>query len=415
MDELAHRYILLGLRLARISPGLLDSYVGPGELREIAVGEPAPLPEELHDEAMALAELAASLPGGDSPTTRRRAWFGGQLRAMSALARRAAGEEISYLDLVEELTAVRVRPVPDRDLLVVHQQLDDALAGDGSLRERVARLREALRIPPPQVVPAIRGSAERFRVVTRRDFDLPDDEGIDWEEVHDRPWGAYAEYLGERRTRIQVNVDLPNEVSGVAFLASHEAYPGHHVDHIVKAHSLIMAAGLGEATLRTMGTPEAVIAEGLADVAREVVMSDRELEAELRRIGGDVGVDGDWGAAVAMRGAFMSLLSAQGNAGIMLHHDGRPTREVRAYLADVGLVADDRLDHLMRVLADPVGGMIFPYAEGARLIRPWLEVQGQTSGFWRLLSEQLSPAVLQADLDGDRDAGRTPVNDPLHP
>jgi len=415
MDELGHRYLLLGLRLARISPGFLDSYVGPGELREIAAGESPPLAEELHEEAMALAELAASLPGGDAPTARRRAWFGGQLRAMSTLARRAAGEEISYLDLVEELIALRVTPVPDRDLLLVHQQLDDALPGEGSLRERVARLREALRIPPQHVVSAIRGSAERFRAATRRDFDLPDDEGIEWEEAHGRPWGAYAEYLGHRRTRIQVNVDLPIEVSGAAFLASHEAYPGHHVDHIVKDRTLIAGADLGEATLRTMGTPEAVIAEGLADVAREVVMSDRELEAELRRIGRDAGIAGDWGAAVAVHGAFMALLSAQGNAGIMLHHGGRRAHEVRAYLADVGLVPDDRLDHVMRVLADPVAGMIFPYAEGARLIRPWLELQGQTAGFWRLLSEQLSPAVLQADLDADRDAGRTPVGGPVHP
>ncbi len=402
MDELARRYLLLALRLARISPGLLDSYVGPPELREIALGEPVPFAAELHDEAVTVADLAASLPGTDAATTRRRAWFAGQLRAMSALARRAGGEEIAYLDLVEELTGIRVAPVPDGDLIAVRARIEVALTGPGLLQERIARLRARLRIPPEGVVEAVRGSAARFRAATRRDFELPPDEAIEWAEVHDRPWGAFAQYLGRRRTRVELNVDLPMEVSAAAVLASHEAYPGHHVDHIVKDRTLIDEAGLGEATLRTMGTPEAVLAEGLADVAREVVMSDRELEAELRRIGRGVGVDGDWGAAVAVRAAFTDLQRAQGNAGIMLHHDGRPEHEVRDYLADVGLVPADRLDHIMRVLRDPVAGMVFPYTEGAGLIRPWLELSGQTPGFWRLLSEQLSPSVLQADLDADR-------------
>ena len=41
----------------------------------------------------------------------------------------------------------------------------------------------------------------------------------------------------------------------------------------------------------------------------------------------------------------------------------------------------------------------FTYSEGARLIRPWLEIEGQTLGFQRLLAEELSPAVLLRDLD----------------
>ncbi len=409
MDELARRYLLLGLRLERISSGLVDSYVGPAELREVAASEPVPIAAELHDEAMALGELAIALPGTDPATERRRIWFSGQLKAMSARARRAAGEEISYLDLVEELTGVRVAMAPEHELLASRKRLDAALPGTGSLRERIAALRVALRVPGERLVDAIRASAERFRTAARRDFTLPVDEGIDWEEAHDQPWGASATYLGRGRTRILVNVDVPVEVTIAAFLASHEAYPGHHVEHVVKDRTLIEEAGLGEATLRTMGTPEAVISEGLADLAREVVMSDRELEAELRRIGREVGVDGDWTAAVAMRTGMNELQAANANAAILLHQDGLPEREIRDYLTDVGLVPAEHLEHLLRVLRDPVGGMLFPYTEGARLIRPWLELQGQTSGFWRLLSEQLSPAVLQADLDADR----TPVGGPV--
>ncbi|HLY36056.1 MAG TPA: hypothetical protein VKU35_05040 [Candidatus Limnocylindria bacterium] len=409
MDELARRYLLLCLRLDRLSPGFIDSYVGPSELKEIALAEPPALATELHDETMALSELADQLPDDGPATTRRRLWFCGQLRAMGALAREAGGEEITYLDLVEQLFDMPIRPVPDAELQAARLRIDEALPGPGSLQERVAAFRATLRVPAERVLGAVQDSADRFRSLARRDFDLPPEESIAWEEAHDQPWGAFAHFLGNGRTRIQINIDLPMEVTLVAFLAAHEAYPGHHADHVVKERTLISDADLGEAMVRTMNSPEAVLAEGLADLGREVVMADWELEAELRRIGREVGVEGDWVAAVEVRNAQNELQAATGNAGIMLHHDGRPEREVRDYLSEVGAVPADRLDHSIRVLRDPVNRTYsFTYSEGKRLIRPWLEAQGQTTGFWRLLSEQLSPAALLADLE----AARSPVGDP---
>ena len=79
MDELARRYLLLGLRLDRISPGFVDSYVGPPELAEIARGEPQPLAAELHDEALALQDLARALDGDGVAGDDRRLWFLGLL------------------------------------------------------------------------------------------------------------------------------------------------------------------------------------------------------------------------------------------------------------------------------------------------------------------------------------------------
>src|SRR5438093_2558440 len=126
MDELAQRYLLLGMRLDRISPGFVDSYVGPPELAEIARGEPEPLSAELHDEALALRELAENIDGDGPATERRRLWFLGQLRAMSALARRAGGEEIAYIDLVEDLFGIPIQPTPESDLAAARERIDSA-------------------------------------------------------------------------------------------------------------------------------------------------------------------------------------------------------------------------------------------------------------------------------------------------
>lgn len=54
MDEIALRYLLLGLRLGRHLPRLIGSYHGPAELSEAVDSEPLTPAAELHDEAMLL-------------------------------------------------------------------------------------------------------------------------------------------------------------------------------------------------------------------------------------------------------------------------------------------------------------------------------------------------------------------------
>lgn len=394
MDEIARRYLLLGLRLDRHVPGFVDSYVGPPELREAVEAEDVTPAESLHDEALRLAEAADGL-SGDLPVQRRRDWFRAQLRAIGALARQASGEEIAYLDLVEQLFDVRVRPVPQDLIARALHTLDEALPGGGSLTERFQAFDAATRVPATRVVAVTRASAERFRSATARDFALPEPEEIVWDEAHDQPWGAEARFIGRGQTLVRLNVDLPQSVIGATHLAAHEGYPGHHLDHITKERSLIGEAGLGEATLRTMNTPESLLAEGLADVAREVVMSDFELAGELRRVAKDAGVEIDVEAALAIVNARETLQAAVGNAAILLHHDGAPAAEVRDYLAETTLQPPVVLDHLLRTLNDPIGRTYpFTYTDGARIIRAWLEVQGQTTGFARLLAEQHTPSGL---------------------
>jgi hypothetical protein len=403
MDEMARRYILLCLRLERVAPGFLDSYVGPAELSEAVAAEPMPMPAELHDEAMALRSMAEGSMEGDAAAQRRGRWMEGQLRSIAAQARRAGGEEIAFVDLLEELYGMRIAPVPEAELLAARQRLDDALPGDGSLSERMKAQREATRVPPDRILEVVVASSERLRGVTRRDFDLPEGEEIAWEATRDQPWGAEARFEGGGRTRIKVNLDLPLPVSAAAYLAAHEAYPGHHAEHVTKERTLVQA-GVGEAAMRTMNTPESMLAEGLADVGREVVMSDRELAAELQRIGREVGVRADWLGAVEVHEAMQELAPVGGNAGFLLHHEGRPVREVRAWAKEMSAMDEQQLDHAFRVLSHPLFRTYpFTYTEGARLIRPWLEVTGQTAGYRRLLSEQLSPAQLQAELQATSD------------
>jgi hypothetical protein len=405
MDDLALRYLTLALRIGRHVPGYIDGYSGSPELREAIDGEaPAP-PAELHSEAVALRQLVADLPDPPPSAAWRRPWLEGQLTAMSAVCRHLDGEEIAYVDLVEALYDISADPVPEDAFRAAHRMLDDALPRGGSLAERLGSQDAAVRVPTDQVLPAIRAVAEQLRRRTRQDLWLPDGESVAWEEARDVPWGAYARYEGGLRTRIEVNIDLPLGLPGIVYLAAHEAYPGHHAERACKEAVLVGEREIGEARVSCLFTPEIAMSEGMADLAREVLVADGELGSVFRRLARQLGMGVDPAALereARIARARELLRGASVNAALKLFHEGLPQREVRAWLAEVGLQSPARVDHELRTLRDPLWSTSpFTYRIGPTLLAEWLEVKGQTVGFARLLTEPLSPRQVRAEL-GDR-------------
>lgn len=47
-------------------------------------------------------------------------------------------------------------------------------------------------------------------------------------------WMAYNRYLGNSKSRIEINTDLPMRVSVLPGLIAHEGYPGHQTDLSIK-------------------------------------------------------------------------------------------------------------------------------------------------------------------------------------
>jgi hypothetical protein len=396
------RYIELGLALGRHVDGLVDAYYGPPTPAARAAAAPPPSPEKLVADGRALlAALDSGAPlddadtvDGDLGTAARRRWVRAQVVGLLTTARRLAGEDIGYVDEVESCYGVRPSPVPEEDLAAAHVRLDEALPGSGPLADRLIAWRESHLIPPHLLLAAIASLAEELRHRTRQLFGLPDGEHVDFELVTDKPWSGFNTYLGDLHSRVAVNTDLPVLSTSLAHLVAHEAYPGHHTEHTRKEVGLVRRRRWMEESIFLVGTPQCLLAEGLADLGLETVLGPRPEPAvadHLRPLG--IRYDADVIAAVAQAGEVLGAV--RGNAAWRLYVDGADPDLVTAEVARWALLPPARAAKAVEFLLHPTWrAYISCYVEGLPLCRRF--VGGDPTRFARLLSEQLVPADLVA-------------------
>jgi len=374
-ESATERYLRLGLRLGRHVDGMVDAYFGPPELQAAVAAEPLLEPRAL---VSAADELLDELEDG---------WLRDQTVGVRTYAGVLAGEALSYSDEVEGCYGVRPRHTDEAVFAAAHDQLDGLLPGAGSLAARHERWRDATRVPSEQVERAVAAIIERAREATRDLIDLPDGEGVALEIVHDEPWMAFCNYLGDLRSRIEVNVDLPQSAFALLVLAMHETYPGHHTERACKEQLLVRGRGLLEETLVLVPTPQSLVSEGIATLAPSMLLEGAAggAIAEVLR---DRGIEIDLQHALAVERAAEPLRWAEVNAALMLHEGGADEAETQAYLEHWGLMSQEIGAHVIRFLKEPTSRTyILTYAAGLELCRAY--VADEPARFRRLLAEQV--------------------------
>lgn len=386
--EVVTSYLELGLRLGRHVDGLVDAYFGPAELAAQVEAEELHEPSELAADAAALLE-ALDDAGLEEQRTR---WLRAQLVGLETVARKLAGEEIGYEDEVERCYGVRPRRVPEEVFEAAHQELDAALPGSGSVAERYQGWREGDGLQGETLAGVVETLAADFRARTDALLGLPAGESAHFEYVSDEPWAAFNYYQGELRSRIALNTDTSMTPTFVTELVAHETYPGHHTEHVWKEEVLVRGRDQAEESILMIGTPQSLIAEGIAGLALEILLgADAQKVTASHVAETDVAYDPD--VALAVQRARVPLEDVPGNAALLLHEDGASEDEAREYLMRWGLHSDKRARQSTRFMTDPVWrAYVTTYPDGHRICRDW--VGGDAERFKRLLTEQLTPADL---------------------
>lgn len=410
---LVERYIILGLSIGRHVDGFVDAYYGPPGLAARVTAAPIDAPDALVAEARAvLADLDAGAPLGEvaagatsMPATSgsddragtaegasRRRWLRGQVVGLLTSSRMLAGEEISYVDEVEGCYGVRPRRPAEDEIVAAHVALDEVVPGTGPIAERYVAWREAQAVAPELLQPAIDSLAEELRERTGRMFGLPDGEQVEWVFATGKPWSGFNYYLGELQSRVAINVDLPVLSTSLAHLVAHEAYPGHHTEHSRKEVGLVRGRHHLEEAIFLVGTPQCLLAEGLADLGLEVVLGDQSeqvVASHLRPLG--IAYDPDTVAVVTA--ATEALGAVRALAAFRLHEDGADPDTVVGEVERLALVPRARATKTVEFLMDPAWrSYISCYVEGLPLCRTF--VAGRPERFARLITEQLLPQDL---------------------
>jgi hypothetical protein len=398
--SLVERYLRLGLGLGRHLDGLVDAYYGPARLAEEAAAGPArPLPTLVAEARRLLADLEAGTPldgepGGSEGAAegQRRRWLIGQTTGLLTTARRLAGEPVGYVEEVEACYGVRPAPVPEDELADAHRALERLVPGSGPLAERWVAWREAHAVPPERLPQCIDALAEVLRERTAAHLGLPAGEEVHFELVRGQPWSGFNRYHGSLRSTVSINTDLPVLSLSLPVLVAHEAYPGHHTEHSRKEVRLVRGRGWWEESIFLVGTPQCLVAEGLADLGAEALLGPT-YPLEVAEVLRGAGVRYDAELAVAVAEPAEVLSAARANAAWRLHVEGADAEEVTEEMARFALVPRARAAKAIEFLRHPTWrAYITCYVAGLPLCRRF--VAGDRSRFARLVSEQLLPADL---------------------
>lgn len=396
LDPVISEYLALGLAIDRRFPGFVDAYHGPPALKEAAAAGPAPEAAALLERSLALGAAIEGARFDPARTTFLKA----QARAMATMCRLLAGQSLSYTEEVARLFDIEPVATPEATFDAAIEVLDSLLPGRGDVRERMVAWRDRTIVTPDVARTLIDRIAEETRRRTLKLIELPPVESVEFTMVENQPWSGYNWFLGDGRSRVEINTDLPIRASGLLDLIAHEAYPGHHTEHSLKELRLYREHGYGEYAIQVINTPECVISEGIATLAASFIFKNDEaaywLAAEIYPL---ASLTGDPEREHLIGRAAAALRGVGGNAALLLHDQGAPEEEIVAYFMRYGLDDEKRARHRLSFINDPLWrAYIFCYHAGRDLLAAWLDQAPdpaeRTTRIRRLMLEPVTPGLI---------------------
>ena len=249
-----------------------------------------------------------------------------------------------------------------------------------------------------QAQPVMQLILDEARRRTLRLIDLPEGESLDLQVVEDKPYGAANWYLGNYRSRLELNISRPMNLFGLVYQMAHEGYPGHHAEFSIKESGIYRATGCVEQSLSLIG-PQLVISEGLALLASEIIFSAQELA--------------DWAAEHLLplveldptevdllrliEGSRSFMLDDIGSNLELLLESGQSQAQALDYALAYTPYSFELLEKFCSFSKSPLMRIYtFAYSQGKKLLRPLMQSERCKEYLCRLLSEQTVPEDVRA-------------------
>jgi hypothetical protein len=385
---IGQRYLELALRFGGLGPGLIDSYAGPADLAaRIQAEGPVPAATVAREAAALRREIES-----DEPDHARRRWLVAQLDGLQAASDVVAGETIPLRELVQRCYGIEPTLVPEQTFADAHTRLDEELPGRGTLRDRYADWVSTQYVAPGLIAPGLEALAAELRSRTDALFGPLEADLVTFVLVEGEPWQGHCDYQGGLSTRISINTDLPIPAFRLLELVTHEVYPGHHTEHVLKEP--LLRNGRLELAVFLYPAPQALVAEGIAELALETALGE-----DAERIGAEIveplGITYDAETTALVRDVKRALLTVRTNLALLLDEGALAEADAYAYAREWMIDSDARVERsVANLLAARWRPYVFCYPLGLDLARRF--VGGDPTRFRRLLAEQLTTADLAA-------------------
>lgn len=392
LDAFGTDYLRLTLEIDKHIDGYIDAYYGPVALRDEVRAAPLRSPADLLADVDRLEERIPN----DDPA--RAVYLATTLRAIECTVRMLAGETFDYLEEVHRLYDIHPQLAPESRLLAAHDALDTLLPerpGE-NLAARLAAWRKQFEIDATRGLELLELARDETRRRTAAFVTLPDDESVEIRLTSGQPWSAYNWYLGHGRSLIEFNTDLPLNALALLSTFAHEGYPGHHTEGVLKEIELYQKRGYAEQAAMLLHSPAAVISEGIATIAREMIFpNDSHYAWNVEVLLPAAGLPVEAGLADRLRRidrAAAELRYVNGNAAI-LYHTGLITKAGAVdYMQTYGLATPERAAKSVSFFTHPLfRAYTFTYSVGYDLIAA---TDNPTATFGRLLTEQVLPSEI---------------------
>lgn len=263
LGSIARDYVVLQLAIGEKEEGYIDAFYGDPALK--AEGRKLAAASDLPALAARVAALKTRVAALAAEEPRRAAFLTAQLTAAATRLRMLQGEKLPFVEEAQGLFGVRpeIRPLSSNDALL--ERIDALVPGTGPLAERVEAFQNRFIIPRDKLDTVFRNAIAACRTATLRHVALPPTERFDLAFVTGKSWSGYNYYLGDYKSRIEVNTDLPVRLSRVIDLGCHEGYPGHHVLNVLLEERLVRGKGWVEFSVYPLYSPQSLLAEGSAN------------------------------------------------------------------------------------------------------------------------------------------------------
>ena len=315
------------------------------------------------------------------------------------------GRKLSFADEAKGqfATIPVLKPLSDYDAVLA--RLEALIPGAGPLAARVDAFNERFTIPKDRLQPVFDAAIAECKRRTAANIILPAGEAFTMEFVTGKTWSGYNYYLGNYKSLIQINTDLPIRISRAVDLGCHEGYPGHHVLNLMVESKLARKNGWKEYEVNPLYSPTSVLSEGSANYGIDLAFPGPErLEFERDVLYPLAGLDPKiaesyWQMQQATEGLSGARLTIA-----KMYLDGELTRAQALALTQKYLLLSPARAEQSIAFTDHYRSYVINYGWGKDLVRDFIERSGadgtrpDAKTRWTRMEQILSEPTLPNDL-----------------